>query len=226
MDAPLPCRVQRLGRVDYAESLRRMQAFTAERGAETTDEIWLLEHPAVYTLGLRARHRAVPPADIPAVTTDRGGDVTFHGPGQPIVYVLLDLTRRGLGVHQLVRTLEQAVIDMLRALDVAASRRVGAPGVYIGDRKIASLGLRVRGGRSYHGLALNAQMDLAPFSAIHPCGYPGLQVTQLAEFRPDIDAIDAGERMLAQVLWCLGYTEVSVPRGNSRVHSDVEHARR
>jgi lipoyl(octanoyl) transferase len=221
MSSQIPCTVRRLGTVAYELALERMRAFTAARHAETPDEIWLLEHPPVYTLGVRARNRVVQPTnDIPLVITDRGGDVTYHGPGQPIVYVLLDLARRGLSIHALVRTLEQAVIDLLADFGVAAERRAGAPGVYAADRKIASLGLRVRGGRSYHGLAFNAHMDLAPFYAIDPCGYPGLRMTQLAEWRSDIDITGAGERLLRQVRRRLGYTDASIAATNT---DDVAH---
>jgi lipoyl(octanoyl) transferase len=204
-----------------------MQAFTQARSVETPDEIWLLEHPAVYTLGLRARNRSLRADNrVSVISADRGGDVTYHGPGQPIVYVLLDLARRRLGIHALVRALEQSVIDMLEELGVAARRRAGAPGVYVADRKIASLGLRVRAGRSYHGMALNATMDLAPFEAIDPCGFPGLRATQLSEWRPDIPAADAAERWLRQVLLRLGYTEASILPPDASGHVDVHHARR
>lgn len=212
MDAPTPVRMRRLGTVEYGAALERMRAFTAARTHETPDEIWLLEHLPVYTLGVRARRRLLATAaDIPAVVTDRGGDVTYHGPGQPIVYTLIDLRRRGLEIQTLVRTLEQAVIDTLAALGIAAARREGAPGVYVAERKIASLGLRVRAGRSYHGLAFNARMDLTPFHAIDPCGYPGLRMAQLAEWRAEIDSAEAGERLLRQVLRLLGYTEFLLP---------------
>ncbi len=205
------CYVRRLGRVEYEETQERMRVFTLARTPETPDEIWLLEHPPVYTHGIRARNRALPALkDAPVVLTDRGGDVTYHGPGQSIVYVLIDLARRGLGIHTLVHTLEAAVIEMLRELGIAATRRSGAPGVYVGERKIASLGLRVRGGRCYHGLALNAHMDLSPFNAIDPCGYPGLAMAQVAEWRPDLGASEAGERLLRQVLRLLEYTETSL----------------
>lgn len=207
MDA-LPVRLRRLGRVEYGAALEQMRAFTAARTPDTPDEIWLLEHPPVYTLGVRARHR-VPamPEGIPLVLTDRGGDVTYHGPGQPVIYTMLDLIRRRLGIQTLVLQLEQAVIDVLTDLGIAATRQAGAPGVYIGGRKIASLGLRVRRGCSYHGLAFNARMDLAPFHAIDPCGYAGLRMAQLAEWRPDIEPAEAGERLLGQVLRVLGYTQ-------------------
>lgn len=207
MDWRTTCGVRRLGSVPYEAALERMRSFTLARSDATLDELWLLEHPAVYTLGVRARHRALAPTNrIPVVATDRGGDVTYHGPGQAIIYVLLDLTRRGLGIHALVQMLEQTVIDLLAEFGVSGARRDGAPGVYAQERKIASLGLRVRGGRSYHGLSFNVSMDLAPFAAIDPCGYPGLSMAQLAEWQPEIDAATAGERLLHLVLARLGYT--------------------
>ncbi|MFL6623888.1 MAG: lipoyl(octanoyl) transferase LipB [Sulfurifustis sp.] len=207
---PASCGVRRLGTIDYNTALERMRAFTAARTSDTPDEIWLLEHPPVYTLGVRAAGRELQPTTrIPVAITDRGGDVTYHGPGQPIIYVLLDLTRREMNVHSLVHALEQSVIDLLAEWDLEGARRAGAPGVYVAERKIASLGLRVRAGRSYHGLAFNAAMDLRPFGAIDPCGYPGLSMTQLREWRPDISASEAGERLLNQVARRLGYTEIS-----------------
>jgi len=202
--------VRRLGCVDYTAALERMRAYTAARTPASPDEIWLLEHPPVYTLGVRARHRlAEMGGPIPVVVTDRGGDITYHGPGQPVIYTLLDLARRGLDARTLVHTLEQAVIDLLAGFGIEAGRRPGAPGVYVAERKIASLGLRVRAGRSYHGLAFNAHMDLAPFHTIAPCGYPGLRMAQLAEWRPEITSAEAGERLLQEVLRLLGYTEVA-----------------
>jgi lipoyl(octanoyl) transferase len=202
------CTVRRLGRVAYEDSYARMRAFTEARTAQTRDEVWLLEHPPVYTLGVRAKPIR-PGNDIPVTKTDRGGDVTYHGPGQPVIYTLLDLARRDLGIRTLVQALEQAVIDTLAALGIHGARRSGAPGVYVDGRKIAALGLRVRAGRSYHGLAFNAAMDLAPFRVIDPCGYPGLQVVQLADLRPGIGALEVGERLLAQALDLLGYTPVT-----------------
>lgn len=174
--------IRQLGTVAYEEAYSRMQAFTAARDDTTPDEFWLLQHPPVYTLGRGARdghlHQT---GEIPVVKTDRGGQVTYHGPGQLIVYVLVDLKRRGYGVRSLVQRMEQALIDYLATHSIIASRRYGAPGVYVGDAKIAALGLRVRNGCSYHGLALNVDMDLAPFDRIDPCGYPGLAVTRLSE---------------------------------------------
>lgn len=179
---PATC-VRRLGRVEYEPTWRAMQAFTAERGADTPDELWLVEHPPVFTQGMAGKpehllHRG----DIPVVQIDRGGQVTYHGPGQAVVYLLLDLQRRRLKVRALVYLMEQAIIDVLAQDGIAAARREGAPGVYVGEAKIASLGLRVRNGCSYHGLALNVDMDLAPFDWINPCGYPGLRVTRMADF--------------------------------------------
>lgn len=173
---------RRLGVRDYMQTWRAMQDFSARRTPATPDELWLLEHPPVYTLGLkRATDARTDIAGIPVVPTDRGGDITYHGPGQVIAYVLLDLTRRKLGVKELVHQLEQAVIDLLAGYEIGAARRAGAPGVYVAGRKIASLGLRVRRGASYHGLAFNHDMDLAPFAPIDPCGYAGLPVTCLAD---------------------------------------------
>jgi lipoyl(octanoyl) transferase len=173
-------RVRRLGRVDYEPTWRAMQEFTAARTRATPDELWLLEHRPVYTLGVAGRDEHRPRAEngIPVLRVDRGGQITYHGPGQSVVYLLLDLRRRGLAVRALVRIMEQAVIDLLAIHGIAAAGRNEAPGVYVDGAKIAAVGLRVRNGCCYHGLAFNADMDLAPFRAINPCGYPGLAVTQ------------------------------------------------
>jgi lipoyl(octanoyl) transferase len=183
--------VKRLGRVAYLPTLEAMRRFTRGRGEATPDELWLLEHPPVYTLGQAARERKIGAA-IPVVRSDRGGDITYHGPGQLVVYTLVDLARRGIPVKRFVALLEQAVIDFLGG---AGERRPGAPGVYVGGAKIAALGIRVRHGRAYHGLSLNVDMDLAPFSCIDPCGYPGLAVTSLAAlgYRETVDS--AGARL-------------------------------
>ena len=177
---PAPClRVRRLGRVEYAPTFAAMQEFTATRTAETTDELWIVEHPPVFTLGQAGKpEHLLRDIGIPLVQIDRGGQVTYHGPGQVIIYLLLDLNRRQLKVRELVRHIEQAVIDLLAAHGVTAERHANAPGVYVAGAKIAALGLRIRRGCSYHGVALNVQMDLSPFAAINPCGYPGLAVTQ------------------------------------------------
>jgi lipoyl(octanoyl) transferase len=166
--------IRRLGRVAYLPTLEAMRSFTSQRNESSADELWLLEHPPVYTLGQGAEHAPVGNG-IPLVKADRGGDITYHGPGQLVVYTLVDLARRGIQVRQFVVLLEQAVIDLLGG---RGERRAGAPGVYVGGAKIAALGIRVRQGRAYHGLSLNIDMDLSPFRVIHPCGYPGLAVTQ------------------------------------------------
>lgn len=185
-----------LGLAEYLPTWRAMQDFTATRGPETPDELWLLQHPPVYTLGLAGRpEHLLRPSDIPLVKTDRGGQITYHGPGQVVAYLLLDLRRRGIGVKELVQRLEQAVIDLLGEHGVVAERRDKAPGVYVGGAKIAALGLRVRNGCCYHGLALNVDMDLSPFRAINPCGYEGLEVTRTRDL-----GLAAGPKALAAEL--------------------------
>lgn len=179
--SPRPCvLVRRLGTVEYATSWHAMREFTLKRVTDTPDELWLLQHPPVYTLGVAARSIHLPRFDngIPVIKSDRGGQITYHGPGQPIVYLLLDMQRRQITVRPLVRLIEDAVISLLAQYGITASGRNDAPGVYAGDAKVAALGLRIRNGRCYHGVALNVAMDLQPFQAIDPCGYPGLAVTQ------------------------------------------------
>src|SRR5882762_3067493 len=179
--APAPL-IRRLGRVEYEPTWRAMQRFTEERGAATPDEIWFLEHPPVYTLGVNAsRAHLLAPGDIPVVQVDRGGEVTYHGPGQLVVYPLVDLTRAGVAIREFITALERGVIDLAAQFGIRAECRRGAPGVYVDGRKLASLGVRVRRGGSYHGLAVNVALDLEPFRRINPCGYQGLQMTQLAE---------------------------------------------
>jgi lipoyl(octanoyl) transferase len=170
-------RVVSMGMRPYEPTLAAMREFTARRGADTPDELWLLEHPPVYTLGLAADAAHGPKAGgpIPVVQVERGGEVTYHGPGQVVLYTLVDLARRGIKVKQFVAMLEQSVIDLLGE---RAGRKRGAPGIYVNGAKVAALGIRVSRGCAFHGLALNVDMDLAPFSAINPCGFPGLQVTQ------------------------------------------------
>jgi len=172
--------VRRLGRREYEPTWRAMQEFTAQRGNDASDELWLTEHPPVYTLGVAGRAAHLPRVanGIRVVKVDRGGQITYHGPGQVVLYALLDLRRRGLAVRAMVRMMERAVIDLLAENGVAAQGRVEAPGVYVNGAKIAALGLRVRNGCCYHGLAFNVDMDLSPFRVIDPCGYSGLAVTQ------------------------------------------------
>ena len=177
--------VRHLGRVDYEPTWRAMQRLTDERGPGSPDEIWFLEHPPVFTLGLNGRREHVlAPGEIPVIHVDRGGQVTYHGPGQLVVYPLLDLKRRNLTIRELVVRLENAVIDLCAGFDIEAAGRRDAPGVYVAGRKLASIGLRVRRGGTYHGIALNVVNDLEPFSRINPCGYAGLQVTRLADLAP------------------------------------------
>jgi lipoyl(octanoyl) transferase len=183
--------VKRLGRVDYAASWEAMRAFTRARDESTPDELWLLEHPPVYTVGQGTLLPSIPNA-IPVLKTDRGGDITYHGPGQAVIYTLVDLARRSIKVKRFVWLLEQALIDLLGG---RAERKAGAPGVYVDGAKIAALGIRVVRGRAYHGLALNVDMDLSPFAAIDPCGYPGLRVTQMK----DLGFSDSLERASARL---------------------------
>ncbi|RKT58709.1 lipoyl(octanoyl) transferase [Azonexus fungiphilus] len=193
--------VKRLGRVDYAPTFQAMQDFTATRTAETPDELWIVEHPPVYTLGQAGKpEHILRDVGIPLVQIDRGGQVTYHGPGQVVIYLLLDLARRKIKVRELVSAIEQAVIDLLGNYGVTAERRDGAPGVYVGPAKVAALGLRIRNGCSYHGVSLNVDMDLAPFAAINPCGYPGLQVIQTRDLGIPLTASEAGEQLSQQLL--------------------------
>jgi lipoyl(octanoyl) transferase len=191
-------RISSQGRVAYGEALQAMRDFTARRDADTPDELWLLEHPPVYTLGLAADRTHAPQRDngIRVIQTERGGEVTYHGPGQIVLYALIDLARRNLKVKRFVWLLEQSVIDLL---DGRGARREGAPGIYVDGAKVAALGIRVSRGCSFHGLALNVDMDLEPFAAIDPCGYPGLRVTQTRDLGIAGSTETLGAR-LAQVL--------------------------
>ena len=178
----LPLKIRRLGRQPYEPTWRAMSAFTDNRVADTVDELWLLEHDPVFTLGQAGKmEHVLMPGDIPVVPVDRGGQVTYHGPGQIVAYPLIDLRRLGVGVRELVDKIEQSIIDTLQHWQIVAARREGAPGVYVDAAKIAALGLRVRRGCSFHGLAFNVAMDLEPFQRINPCGYKGLAVTQVLD---------------------------------------------
>jgi lipoyl(octanoyl) transferase len=196
--------VRRLGRVDYAPTFAAMQEFTAARDADTPDELWLCEHPPVFTQGLSGKpEHLLKDIGIPVVQIDRGGQITYHGPGQVVAYLLLDLRRRELTVRGLVNRIEQAVIDLLAEYGVNAARRDGAPGVYVGAAKIAALGLRIKHGCSYHGVSINIDMDLAPYDAINPCGYAGMAVTQLSacspQWRPGLEAAIVGRQLAAHL---------------------------
>ena len=198
-------RVRRLGLCRYRESWQAMQAFTDARRADTEDELWLLQHPPVFTLGQAGRwEHVLAPGDIEVVPVDRGGQVTYHGPGQIVAYPLVDLRRLGIGVRELVCRIEQAIIDCLAEYQVNAERRQGAPGVYVGERKIAALGLRVRRGCSFHGLAFNIDMNLEPFARINPCGFQGLQVCQLIDLQPAVGLPEVEQQLIAKLSAQLG----------------------
>ena len=187
-----------LGLVDYGPTLTAMRDFTDTRSAQTPDEFWLLQHPPVFTQGQagKAEH-VLAPGNIPVVQVDRGGQVTYHGPGQWVLYLMVDLRRRALGVRDLVDLIEHGLISLLAHYGIEAQTRQGAPGVYVAGQKIASLGLRVRKGCSYHGLALNVDMDLEPFERINPCGYAGLEVTSMANLLSAVDCDAVGKRLLS-----------------------------
>ncbi|MCB5208062.1 lipoyl(octanoyl) transferase LipB [Methylovorus mays] len=204
----MPLHIRRLGLSGYEDTWHAMQHFTASRGADTPDELWLTEHAPIYTLGLNRRD-ATPPlrSDIPLLPVDRGGKITYHGPGQVVIYLLLDLGRRNWTIRHVVDAMENSIVALLAEHAIEAHARADAPGVYIGEAKIASLGLRIKQQRCYHGLALNVDMDLAPFSAIDPCGYKGMPVTQTRDLGLPLTPAQAGERLLKLLAGKLGYTE-------------------
>lgn len=206
--------VRSLGQQPYLETWEAMKSFTAERDDHTKDELWCLEHPRVYTQGQagKAEH-ILAPGDIPVILVDRGGQVTYHGPGQLVVYLMMGLTRRKMGVRALVDVIEQAIVRSLAELGIAAEPRPDAPGVYVGDAKIASLGLRVRRGCSFHGLALNVDMDMEPFQRINPCGYAGLPMCQVRDFAATASIADIEKRLVAQLVSGMGESTVSYRKG-------------
>lgn len=193
--------VRHLGLVDYLPTLEAMRSFTAERDESTPDEIWLLQHPRVFTQGQagKAEH-LLAPGDIPVIQVERGGQVTYHGPGQLVAYLMLNLRRQKLGVRELVTAMEQALVDVLAGYGIQAAPKADAPGVYVNGEKIASLGLRVRNGCSFHGLALNVDMDMAPFGRINPCGYSGLKMVQLRELLATPPLLDEVAQRLERAL--------------------------
>ncbi len=199
-------KIRHLGEVDYQKTWQKMQDFTNTRQQDTVDELWFLQHPPVYTLGKNGKaEHVLNPVDIPVINSDRGGQVTYHGPGQIVVYTLLDLNRLKIGVRQLVTVIEQSIIELLASYSVNSIARRDAPGVYVNDAKIAALGLRVRKGCSFHGLALNVDMDLEPFSRINPCGYEGLEVTQLKNLVTDIEIKGVVDKLQQTLLKNLSY---------------------
>ncbi len=198
--------VRRLGQLDYMPVWQAMQTYTLQRNKDTIDEIWLVEHPPVYTLGMGCKSQDVrQPNDIPIIKTDRGGQITYHGPGQIVAYILVDLRRQQWGIKRLVGEMEQIVIDLLADKKIAANRHKGAPGVYVDGKKIAALGLRVRRGCSYHGLALNIDMNLEPFTRIDPCGYPDLEATQLSDLGVHTGIGEIGTTLAQSLAVKLGY---------------------
>ena len=199
--------VRHLGLADYLPTLEAMRRFTAERDESTPDEIWLLQHPRVFTQGQagKAEH-LLAPGDIPVIQVERGGQVTYHGPGQLVAYLMLDLRRKKLGVRELVTAMEQALVDVLAGYGIEAAPKADAPGVYVAGDKIASLGLRVRNGCSFHGLALNVDMDMAPFQRINPCGYAGLKMVQLRDLLATAPSLDeVAQRLEPALRERLGY---------------------
>lgn len=207
--------VRWLGQVDYQPAWQAMQQFTNQRAADAADEIWLLEHPPVFTQGQagKAEHLLLP-GEIPVVQVDRGGQVTYHGPGQLVAYVLVDVRRAGIGVRELVSLLEDSIIELLGTYGIQAAAKPDAPGVYVDAAKIASLGLRIRRGCSFHGLALNVNMDMQPFSRINPCGYQGLAMTQMAALLAQAPQLEQVGQQLAQILASrLGYSNITLTNG-------------
>jgi lipoyl(octanoyl) transferase len=209
MNDSLTLHIRDLGHQDYETVWKDMQAFTANRDEECNDELWIVEHPSVFTLGLNGKHEhLLNPGDIPVIPVDRGGQVTYHGPGQLVMYTLFDLNRLGIGVQQLVQKIEQAVINLLADYEIEAHGRRDAPGVYVGDAKIAALGLRIKRGKSYHGLSFNVDMDLEPFSRINPCGYVGMPVTQFTELKPGENTSTLSRDLTKNLTAVLGYNNV------------------
>ncbi|MGM0769714.1 MAG: lipoyl(octanoyl) transferase LipB [Pseudomonadota bacterium] len=209
--------VRSLGEQPYLETWEAMKAFTADRDAAVADEIWCLQHPRVYTQGQagKAEH-ILAPGDIPVIQVDRGGQVTYHGPGQLVIYLLIDLPRLKLGVRALVDEIEQAIVRVLAAVGVTAAPRPDAPGVYVNGAKIASLGLRVRRGCSFHGLALNVAMDMEPFHRINPCGFAGMPMCQVSDFSPGATVEELAARLSDELVAGLGHERVEYREGWSR----------
>ena len=198
----------------YEPVWHAMQAFTDARGAETPDELWVVEHERVFTLGQAGKwEHVLLPGDIPVVPVDRGGQVTYHGPGQIVAYPLIDLRRAGLGVREFVQRIEQAIIDTLAEWNIGAARKPGAPGVYVAGAKVAALGLRVRRGCAFHGLAFNVAMDLEPFQRINPCGFQGLQVTQVLDLGGPSRLADVETVLIAELARHLGVSAQTAPAG-------------
>ena len=202
--------IRDLGLQEYLPTWQAMQDFTANRDETTSDELWCLEHPAVFTMGLNGKEKhLLNIQNIPVINIDRGGQVTYHGPGQLVIYTLIDLARLNIGVKELVRYIEKAIIALLMQYDINASGKEGAPGVYVEEKKIAALGLRIKRNKSYHGLSLNIDMDLSPFQQINPCGYEGMAVTQIKELKPTLDLSNVRKDLVSHLRKLLGYDVVT-----------------
>lgn len=208
--------IRNKGICDYQQTYIAMHAFVDSKDSSKADEIWFLQHYPVYTLGLNRQHRhIIDSGDISIIETDRGGQITYHGVGQLVVYLLLNLKRKPIGIKDFVRRLEQAVIDMLEDNGLVAMRQKGAPGIYVGDKKISSLGIRVMKGYSYHGLSINVDMDLSPYQGINPCGYSGLEMTQTSAYGIDKNVLQIGNALLPHLLKQLDYPQ-------KHTHKDLE----
>lgn len=202
--------VRNLGLQDYEPIWKAMQKFTAERNDVTADELWCLEHPAIFTMGLNGKNKhLLNVSDIPVINIDRGGQVTYHGPGQLVIYTLIDLARKKIGVKELVKAIEQSIIQLLKQYDIDAHEKENAPGVYVDGAKIAALGLRIKKNKSYHGLSLNINMDLSPFEQINPCGYENLAVTQLKDLKPNFDSEQVKTDLISYLSKILKYNDIS-----------------
>lgn len=206
--------VRELGLQPYEPVWQAMSRFTSQRDETTPDEIWVLQHHPVFTQGQAGKpEHLLAPGDIPVVQVDRGGQVTYHGPGQLVIYLLIDIARRGIGARELVSRIEQAIVRLLAQYGIEAAPRADAPGVYVGAAKIASLGLRIRKGRSFHGLALNVDMDLEPFLRINPCGYQGMAMTQMKHYVQDVEIDTVARGLRDQLIAVMGYQSMSYQRG-------------
>jgi lipoyl(octanoyl) transferase len=211
--------IRQLGSADYKEVWQAMQSFTDNRGEDTPDELWLVEHPAVFTQGQAGKEEhLLMPGDIPVVKVDRGGQITYHGPGQQVLYFLINLRRRKIGVRQLVTLIEDSIVAALADYNVQAYAKADAPGVYVDNKKVASLGLRVRKGCSFHGLALNVNMDLSPFLRINPCGYAGLEMTQTVDLNGPKTLTDASNALVKQIVDLLEIQHISYKTGLEIYH--------
>ena len=203
--------IKNLGLQSYLPVWQAMQDFSAQRKSDTNDEIWLLEHQPVFTLGKNGKaEHLLERSDIPLINIDRGGQITYHGPGQLIVYLLIDIKRRGLGVRRLVTLIEQSIINTLADYQLNAYAKKEAPGVYIDEAKIAAVGLRIKKGCSFHGLSLNISMDMTPFKTINPCGYKDLQIVQLADFIKDVQLSQVQEKLLSYLVKSMGYARMEI----------------